>query len=133
VALPTGSVHLPREQVGAARAQGATAGRPVAYVEEAAHWLPSPGASDAPRAPTSSESATAALRPRVLIVDDNADMRAYIGRLLGDAYEVDVAADGEDAIARISRRMPDLVLSDVMMPRMDGFAFLHAIRSSDRT
>lgn len=67
---------------------------------------------------------------RVLVVDDNDDMRAYIGRILAAAgYQVDSAADGRDALLRARARRPDLVLSDVMMPHLDGFGLLAALRA----
>ena len=69
----------------------------------------------------------------MLIADDNADMREYLRRILGHSYRVDVVGDGRDALARIRSRAPDLVLSDVMMPGLDGFGLLAAIRADERT
>jgi PAS domain S-box-containing protein len=65
----------------------------------------------------------------VLLVDDNADMRAYVGGLLAPAYRVDLAADGVAALEAARRAKPDLILSDVMMPRLDGFGLLAAVRN----
>ena len=59
-----------------------------------------------------------------LVADDNADMRLYIRRLLGQGCEVRTVADGEAALKQIRERRPSLVLADVMMPRMDGFQLL---------
>jgi PAS domain S-box-containing protein len=78
-----------------------------------------------------------ALRPQVagahvLVVDDNADMRAYLARLLGEHWNVSTAKDGEEALHLTRRLRPDLVLADVMMPRFDGLALLHAIRADHR-
>jgi PAS domain S-box-containing protein len=72
-------------------------------------------------------------RRRVLVVDDNGDMREYIARVLKEHYVVDSVGDGEAALARIQTIPPDLVLSDVMMPRMGGFALLRALRASPAT
>ena len=69
---------------------------------------------------------------RVLIVDDNADMRGYLARLLGERWQVETACDGSSALERIAERIPDLVIADVMMPVMDGFGLLRAIRTSER-
>jgi DNA-binding response OmpR family regulator len=67
---------------------------------------------------------------RVLLAEDNADMRGYVGRLLsGQGYEVEAVGDGEAALAAARRTPPDLVLSDVMMPRLDGFGLLRALRA----
>jgi PAS domain S-box-containing protein len=68
----------------------------------------------------------------VLVVDDNADMRAYLARLLGEHWNVSTAKDGEEALHLTRRLRPDLVLADVMMPRFDGLALLHAIRADHR-
>jgi PAS domain S-box-containing protein len=68
-------------------------------------------------------------RARIVLADDNADMRAYVARLLREQWDVDEAGDGEDALARIESNPPDLVLADVMMPGLDGFGLLRAIRA----
>ncbi|HEV3426616.1 MAG TPA: ATP-binding protein [Paraburkholderia sp.] len=65
---------------------------------------------------------------RVLLVDDNADMRAYLGTLLASAYQVDLAADGVQALDCARRNPPDLIVSDVMMPRLDGFGLVAEVR-----
>ncbi|MGI5240928.1 chemotaxis protein CheB [Dactylosporangium sp. CA-139066] len=68
---------------------------------------------------------------RVLVVEDNADMRDYLGRLLGEAWTVTAAPDGEQAL-RLARAAPfDIVVADVMMPAPDGFALLSAIRGDE--
>jgi signal transduction histidine kinase len=68
------------------------------------------------------------------LVEDNADMRAYLRRLLVDAsWQVETAADGSSALEQALAQPPDLVLSDVMMPGLDGFVLLHALRSNLRT
>jgi len=71
--------------------------------------------------------------PEVLVVDDNADLRRYLSRLLEPEYVVRTAVDGADALAQIDERPPDLVLTDVMMPRLDGFALLAKLRENPRT
>ncbi|MBV8674350.1 MAG: response regulator [Acidobacteriaceae bacterium] len=70
-------------------------------------------------------------RARVVLVDDNRDMREYLQRLLARKYDVVAVADGEQALAAIRENPPDLVLTDVMMPRMDGFQLLRAVRAED--
>ncbi|HEU4535824.1 MAG TPA: hybrid sensor histidine kinase/response regulator, partial [Polyangiaceae bacterium] len=72
-------------------------------------------------------------RSRVLLADDNADMRDYVRRLLLDYWDVEAVADGASALAAARRAPPDLVLSDVMMPGLDGFQLLAALRSDPRT
>ncbi|HEU4539413.1 MAG TPA: response regulator, partial [Polyangiaceae bacterium] len=72
-------------------------------------------------------------RWRVLLADDNADMREYVERLLREYWDVEAVADGAAALASALRSPPDLVLSDVMMPGLDGFALLAALRADERT
>ena len=69
----------------------------------------------------------------VLVVDDNADMRAYLVRLLSPSWTVRTAADGEAALHDVARSRPDLVLTDVMMPGLDGFGLLRALRADPAT
>ncbi|MFY0573668.1 response regulator transcription factor [Cystobacter fuscus] len=73
-------------------------------------------------------------RERLVLADDNADMRAYVRRLLTDAgYSVEATADGVEALAAVRARPPALLLSDVMMPRLDGFGLLEALRGDPST
>jgi PAS domain S-box-containing protein len=72
-------------------------------------------------------------RRRVLVADDNADMRAYLARLLAPHWDVETVADGLAALEAATRRAPDLVLCDVMMPGVDGFGVLRALRADPAT
>ncbi|TLY57335.1 MAG: EAL domain-containing protein, partial [Gammaproteobacteria bacterium] len=78
-------------------------------------------------------SSPAGPRPRILWADDNADMRHYVTRLLGGSYEVLAVPDGRAALEAALSAPPDLVLSDVMMPGLDGFGLLKALRADERT
>ena len=144
VQIPVGKAHLPPEQIGAEQISASTAVGVNAYVEEALRWLPEqPGVDSLPSetvvlgglAQSPSQITAPVLRPplqeraRVLIVDDNADMRAYIHRLLAKRYEVITTSDGQEALAAARSQMPALILSDVMMPNLDGFGLLSAIRA----
>jgi len=73
------------------------------------------------------------VRARVLVVDDSPDLRRLLHRLLRPHFELDEAGDGEAALERIRALRPDLVLSDAMMPRLDGFGLLRALRSDPAT
>jgi DNA-binding response OmpR family regulator len=70
-------------------------------------------------------------RPRVLLADDNAEMRSFIRRLLSDRYDVEVVADGRAALEAVRRRRPNLLITDVIMPQLDGLALLKAIRADE--
>jgi len=91
-------------------------------VAEALHWLPNTApASAAPTATptvgTSKKTGSADGRPpRIVWADDNADMRDYVGRLLAERYDVQSFPDGAAALTAIQKEIPDLVLSDIMMP-----------------
>ncbi len=108
------------------------ADRADAYVQEARRWLPdaAPASLEDHAAPPA--NAKAVEGARILLADDNADMRDYVRRLLEVRYRVETASNGEDALARIEANPPDLVLSGVIMPRLDGFGLLKAIRARPR-
>jgi len=69
-------------------------------------------------------------RTTVLVVDDNAEVRAYVRRHLEPDYRVVEASDGREGLERARRLLPDLVVSDVMMPGLDGNALFHALRDN---
>jgi signal transduction histidine kinase len=150
VSIPVGCTHLPPERIGASRSLVSTAMSPISYVEEAWRWLPKevgkqnfssthtspPNWGNPPTADASVTPRTSAFLPnsaRILVVDDNADMRDYLYRLLSQRYEVETVEDGIAAIAVIQQSIPDLVLTDVMMPRLDGFRLLQALRNEPQT
>jgi len=137
VALPMGCSHLPAEQMGAKRTLPSTALGAPHFVEEALGWLPEAGQVDERGiehiAARQSQNAAPAERAHILLADDNADMRDYVRRLLASRYEVEVVADGEAALSAIARRKPDLVLSDIMMPRLDGMELVSRLRADPQT
>ncbi|HEY7295209.1 MAG TPA: ATP-binding protein, partial [Dehalococcoidia bacterium] len=127
VTIPAGSAHLPADQIGAGRTLASTAVGASAYVEEALRWLPGAPAIDTERAPLDGTGAGAptllgSRTARVLLADDNTDMREYLARLLGQYWTVEAVAEGTAALAAARALQPDLVVSDVMMPGLDGFA-----------
>lgn len=142
VSLPLGTLHLSTEHVDSESSLSSTATGAAAYVEEALRWLPAeeeilPSAPDPLRDAGGAEAG--AMRRdgrgyRVVVADDNADMRDYLRRLLSEVgYQVEAVPDGRAALAATRREPPDLVLSDVMMPDLDGFALLREIRADPLT
>jgi PAS domain S-box-containing protein len=134
ITMPFGRSHLPVDRIDAARAHVSTSVRAQAYVDEAIGWRDSDSTSDLPQASSSEDfgfdvTGGAEHRERILLADDNADMRDYVRRLLSGCYEVEAVGDGQAALEAAWRRRPDLVLSDVMMPRLDGFGLLQALRN----
>jgi GAF domain-containing protein/AmiR/NasT family two-component response regulator len=137
VTIPKGKDHLPPERTGGPRPLASTALAAGHYLEEALRWLPDgvpvpttprPAPAPAARQAASDEGP----RPRIVWADDNADMREYVVRLLAPHYDVEAVADGEAALAAALRRPPDLMLADVMMPRLDGFGVLRGLRADER-
>ena len=159
VTLPTGCAHLPADRLGATRPLSSTAIGAAPYVEESLQWLSQEHESiEAPQnredekiafsptdspitdspIPSSSDSQTKSqtkrqTKRRILLVDDNADVRNYVKRLLSERWQVETAATGAIALNMIQQQLPDLVLTDVMMPEMDGFQLLKTLRSDPIT
>ena len=127
VSIPLGKEHLPADRIVAARAHASAGMRVEAYAEEALRWLPA-GTRTQKEGETVSPSAA-----RILLADDNADMREYVRRLLSQKYEVVAVQDGAAALREAREQPFDLVLSDVMMPRLDGFGLLAGLRLEERT
>ncbi len=133
VRIPRGSAHLPKEQVKHARSADTMAPNAPAFVEEANDWaIPVRSSRPPPPSKPLDENATDA-QQRILYADDNADMRDYVVRLLGKRWRVETVADGVTALEVIARDPPALLLADVMMPRLDGFALLRALRAAPAT
>ncbi len=140
ISLPFGDAHLPPDQVGRSRETGTTHARVQPYIDEALGWLADTGTELETNVlgQPAGQTGVFALDVRnrgqtVLLVDDNLDMRKYLQKLLETAgFTVDAAGDGEEALAAALLCKPDLVLSDVMMPKMDGFQLLAALRADGR-
>jgi signal transduction histidine kinase len=147
----TFSVRLPRRYpdadderlatVALCRATGDLDGRVAPYLDEARGWMVATDVTPTPPRPRLSELRPHSLSPqaegytpraRVLLVDDNPDLRRYLVSLLSPLFTIDVAADGAEAIERVREEPPDLIVSDIMMPRLDGFGLLRAMRGDRR-
>ncbi|MEH1054014.1 SpoIIE family protein phosphatase [Micromonospora sp. CPCC 206171] len=131
VTVPFGSAHLPADRV----ASGAPA--PLAepqqarlYVAETAIWGDD---GDVAHPPEPDDRPVTAGTGRILLADDNADLREHVTRLLSSSYEVVAVPDGMAALEQTTESSFDLVLTDVMMPRLDGFGLVTALRASPRT
>jgi CheY-like chemotaxis protein len=124
--LPFGHRHLPPDHVQPTLDLPARRTMTRAFVEEALRWLPSDGSVESVREDLS--PVQPAFAGRIVVADDNADMRDYVARLLASTWDVEVVSDGGAALAAIQRSTPDLLVSDIMMPGMDGFETLREIR-----
>ncbi len=146
VSLPLGTAHLPADRIGGNRTLATTALGAAPFVEEALRWLPDTADGEiaeetlpahellpVPCPPLANGKTASEKRPRILVADDNADMRQYLVRLLSERYEVHAVPDGQAALDAVHEDPPELILSDVMMPNLDGFGLLHELRSDPAT
>ena len=132
VTIPKGFRHLPSERVSRTPASGAVDITAKVFVEEALRWLPSEQLNGHAKRPENNTLTTKRRMGRILLADDNADMRQYIQNILSSEFEIEAVPDGAKALQAIQEQIPDLVLTDVMMPEMDGFALLKELRSDRR-
>ncbi|HEX6777252.1 MAG TPA: ATP-binding protein, partial [Ktedonobacterales bacterium] len=143
IAIPLGTAHLPADRIQASRTLASTALGAAPFVEEAQRWLPADLldgdpiqewlAQESPSSPPFRLKELQGHPARILLADDNADLRDYLRRLLGERYEVEAVGDGAAARRAARSRPPDLVLADVMMPELDGFGLLRELRADPRT
>ncbi len=138
VTIPLGSAHLPPDRLAHAGSPHTSGTQSAAFLQEILHWLP---AVDDPEGFASAISNEQEIRlvpvvaagfkgRRILLADDNADMRSYVERLLSShGFVVEAVVDGAAALAAARRELPDLILSDVMMPNLDGFGMLRELRA----
>ena len=140
VSIPLGKAHLDPGSIGRSMELRSTGIAPAAYIEEALRWLPDEstlitgphhtvsGDESACANERTQEEKSAEAKPRILWADDNADMRNYVSRLMAGRYDVEAVCDGESALKAARAHPPNLVLSDVMMPNVDGFGLLRGLR-----
>jgi signal transduction histidine kinase len=126
ITIPIGKDQHPADQISEREHDGSD-GRGDAYIDEAVKLIA------AGEKTTASNAVKDSHQPTVLVVDDNADMREYIQSLLGRQFNVVTASNGKEALEKIKEEKPTLVLSDVMMPVMDGIQLIKEIKSRDET
>jgi signal transduction histidine kinase len=126
VSIPSGREHLPTEQVDTASLESSVSQGAALYVDEARQWVDGVGIGADDNA---GEFAAADRGARILLADDNVDMREYIQRMLAGHYEVEAVSDGREAVESARARRPDLLLTDVMMPNLDGFGLIAELRA----
>ncbi|HVZ32322.1 MAG TPA: ATP-binding protein, partial [Polyangiaceae bacterium] len=130
VQIPRGSAHLPAERILGPHLPGPakTLEAAAPFVEEALRWLPHDTAV--------SERADSRPTPAaayILVADDNADMRDYLARLLSARFRVQAVSSGDAALRAALQERPDIVLSDIMMPGLDGVQLISALRGREET
>ena len=131
VTVPTGKAHLPADRI-RDRQTPETASKSNPFVEEALRWIRDGDEGGLIAAGDGADAADIGAGKTVILADDNADMRDYVRRLLeARGYRVQAFDNGQDAFDAARRSRPDLILSDVMMPKLDGFGLLRALRGED--
>ncbi|WP_428332125.1 response regulator [Novosphingobium sp.] len=118
---------MPQQAWGAATFESALLAQAAAFTDDASSW------SDPARAQSADTARRGQQAPqlgRILVVDDNVDLRAYLVKILSPYYAVDTAPDGAAALESIKAQRPDLILTDTVMPNLDGMGLLRAVRRS---
>lgn len=126
IAIHTGKDHIPEHNIGM---RGQIKGPAEAYINEAVKWSHND---------TVFENGTDKInktigKPRILLADDNAEMRNYLLRLVSNEFDVTAVANGRQVIESLQESLPDLVLTDLMMPEVDGFELLATLKNNPTT
>jgi signal transduction histidine kinase len=123
ILIPLGIAHLPHDRLNTQQQPSTLTTHAVPFLEESLSWLdstiPQTGAISPPTERTSA---------RILVIDDNADMRQYLQQLLSPFWTIIFADNGETALTLLSKQTIDVIVSDVMMPKIDGFQLLSILR-----
>jgi PAS domain S-box-containing protein len=124
ITIPSGKSHLPADQITESKNDSAGSVTNL-FIDEAQ-------ALNKPVNQKSNLHTNAANTPAILIVDDNADMREYLSDILSSYYRIAMAKDGSDALGLLKKIKPDLILSDVMMPDIDGLQLLKLLKENEQ-
>lgn len=138
VSIPLGKAHLPPDRINEEIfPENRTSTLSVPFVEEAFCWLPAESKGDVQEKPMEVTMLPVLTQPTiketVLLADDNSDMREYVCELLSPYWKIRAVADGEAALQAAREIEPALILSDVMMPKMDGFQLTQELRKDPKT
>ncbi|WP_293307613.1 sensor histidine kinase [Pedobacter sp. UBA5917] len=129
--MPLGSAHLPQELVYGKDYQASATNLRESFLQEASGLLGNEYTNAAAPKEEPDNLYLGGEEGKVLVVDDNADMRAYLKRLLEPEFTVYTAVNGADALEQLRSLNPDLILSDIMMPVMDGKTLLAKLRERE--
>ena len=133
----TFTVTLPRSAAPSAEAFAAADFRlgshGIALAEEAARWRHGEGTVELLQSSFNEVDRAEPSAERIIVVDDNEDVRTYLTRLLGERWQVQALGDGMQALEVAAQWAPDLIVTDVMMPQLDGFGLLAALRKAPAT
>jgi signal transduction histidine kinase/CheY-like chemotaxis protein len=137
IRIPLGCEHLQSESIQPTKNPVYVDSAAQPFIQEALRWLPLPAqdgltsARERDQVPAGTETRFAkTFGTRIVIADDNPDMRTYLHELLSPFYAVESVCDGAAALQAIQRERPALVISDIVMPKLDGFGLIQAVRSN---
>jgi PAS domain S-box-containing protein len=130
VTIPAGKGHLPVEKISTTNEPFTLSSNVRSFTAEASKWET---ANSEPDENNGQEQHQVSHWPTVLLADDNTDMRQYVEHLLSSKFNVINALNGEEAYEKALSQLPDLILSDIMMPKLDGFGLLKKIRNHPST
>jgi signal transduction histidine kinase/CheY-like chemotaxis protein len=130
VSIPKGNRHLPAEQLQQGVAENRF-GDFEAYVQEAEQWVN--GLENLPGQLATPTLSGKEKKPRIVVTDDNTDMRSYVQRLLSVRFEVVCVPDAHAALEAIHKEHTDLLITDFMMPGMNGFELLKILKADQTT
>jgi signal transduction histidine kinase/DNA-binding response OmpR family regulator len=125
ISLPLGNAHLKPEQMVVSEQLSVNSDQLSVTSEQLSVFSTAQPATSGQQPASSSDF--------ILIVEDNADMRAFIGESLQDGYRILQAANGEEGFVKAQEYLPDLIITDVMMPRVDGYEMTRRIRQDQVT
>ncbi|HEY8733744.1 MAG TPA: ATP-binding protein, partial [Puia sp.] len=127
VHIPMGKEHLPPEKILETSLPASPTAYSTAILDEAQGWLTEPDNGrefQGPEELNVKESSADLSKPKIVLADDNTDMRSFLTKILSSHFSVITAVDGEDAFNKVLKFRPELVIADIMMPRLDGFELL---------
>lgn len=131
IEIPLGTDHLPADKIVPAHStDGSSRVHRAALLDEAQLWLAN---DEVPqlleRPPIPAPTSPTLTRSRVLVADDNADLRLYLSSLIEREHDVILVSDGEAALAAVHEHHPDLVIADLTLPRLDGYGLVTRLRA----
>jgi len=119
LAFPKGKAHLKEEQ--------------IRLISQPQHFVSQEKVSPTPLISAKASHSNREEVPVILIAEDIPDMRQYLQSILQADYSLIMATDGQDALAKAAQHMPDLIITDIMMPRMDGMSLVQRLKSNAKT